>query len=104
MTPLIKESAGWLAPDGKFYPCEFFEHYELAEQLALLYYNEDSADRGLEVRGWAHIQDTGEMRLYGGKELTSAQKNTIMDILAIAIDSEYLNTLNEDLNYYSRND
>ncbi len=100
----IRESAGWLAPDGKFYPCDFLEHYFLAIRLSLLYYDDDKGATTLERRGWVHIQNTGEMLLHYGKKFTNAQKNTVMDIIAVSTDSQYIHGILRDLNYFSDKD
>src|SRR5690242_16579063 len=38
----VCQSAGWLAPNGKFYPCEYYQHDTFATSLAAIYY--DSLD------------------------------------------------------------
>jgi len=87
----LKVSAGWLAPDGKFYPCRYMEHLSEAYRLALVYYNSDNGEKTLEEKGWAKIHDDGIIflliynRSFGkdGK-YTQAQINTLGDLLVLA--------------------
>lgn len=55
-----KESAGWLSPDGKFYPCKYHEHRGLAKSLSAHYYNDiDNGERKLETEGWIKVYADG---------------------------------------------
>lgn len=87
----LKVSGGWLAPDGKFYPCGYMQHIGEAYSLALVHYNSDDGDKTLEEKGWAKICDDGtiflliRIRSFGedGK-YTQAQINTLGDLLVLA--------------------
>lgn len=46
----ITQDDGWLAPDGKFYPCAYGEHNELAWRL-------DMYSREMEQLGWIKVQE-----------------------------------------------
>jgi hypothetical protein len=48
----IEDSAGWLAPDGKFYPCGWMEHTSLQYDLWLSF---DLEHTKLENQGWARV-------------------------------------------------
>ena len=84
------ESAGWLAPDGKFYPCHYMEHDAIAEGLAAQTYNSLEGVRLLETKGWARVGEEGliaqrhgdrdtEMKL----QLTQAQLDTMFDLAMV---------------------
>lgn len=49
----ITQENGWLSRDGKFYPCRYWEHRDLAWSLG---YDE----RNLETLGWIKVQKSGE--------------------------------------------
>jgi len=54
-----KESAGWLAPDGLFYPCENAGHDRLATELAFEIYNSTGGTQTLEKNNWVRISRFG---------------------------------------------
>jgi hypothetical protein len=78
------EVAGWLAPDGRLYPCLRHGHGRFAAVLAhaLGVTQPASLDawRRLERAGWAHLGDGGSLECSG--ELTQAQLDTLGDLLA----------------------
>jgi hypothetical protein len=82
----LKVSGGWLAPDGKFYPCGYMEHLGEAYRLALVLHNDDDGEKTLEEKGWAKILDTGITFLltFERKGYTQAQINTLGDLLVLA--------------------
>lgn len=82
----LKISGGWLAPDGKFYPCSYMEHLAEAYRLALVHYNSDDGEKTLEEKGWAKILGDGVIFLltYDRKGYTQAQINTLGDLLVLA--------------------
>jgi hypothetical protein len=74
-----KEDNGWILPDGKFYPCGFMGHGQLACDLGI-----DSADRGAEDLGWvrcglSEMDGTRNVRIKRDKEPTQAQINKVAD-------------------------
>lgn len=69
---------GWILPDGKFYSCEYMQHNVLADALAN--FNRDQAN----AAGWVEIthplnQPRNYQILYGAKELTQKQLDTLFD-------------------------
>lgn len=44
-----ESGAGWLSPEGKFYPCDFQGHSRVAEYI--LKVSDDQLERG----GWVHV-------------------------------------------------
>jgi len=79
-------SAGWLSPQGQFYPCGYREHSDLAECIckALLSKLQDS--RYLEENGWIRVTTDGHIRGYS--TATSKQVKTLMDIYLLAAKSD----------------
>lgn len=87
----LEVSAGWLAPDGKFYPCRYMEHLSEAYRLALVHYNDQDGEETLEEKGWAKIFSDGiiillkHIRSFDKDEkYTQAQINTLGDLLVLA--------------------
>ena len=89
----LKVSGGWLAPDGKFYPCGYMQHLGEAYHLALVHYNSDDGEKVLEEKGWAKIYSDGlvflwysldHVRAFGDTKYTQAQINTLGDLLVLA--------------------
>ncbi len=62
---------GWLSPDGVYYPCGFYCHYDAAMEIVGVGPSE------LEERGWVHISDS-RVRLERG--LTQPQVDTLFDM------------------------
>lgn len=91
----LKLSGGWLAPDGKLYPCRFMEHLNHAQELAFVHYQErgDGAQR-LEKEGWAKLYSDGVCLLPASYmynrdgEYTQAQLDTLGDLFVLATNEE----------------
>lgn len=60
---------GWLSPEGRHYPCNHGEHFEVAQSL-------ECAEVGLERNGWVHImlEDLDSGYFYCRK-MTAEQRN-----------------------------
>ncbi|MHA2064119.1 MAG: hypothetical protein ACXABY_07035 [Candidatus Thorarchaeota archaeon] len=82
-------SAGWLAPDGKFYPCSYMEHMEYARRLAWVHYRSRDEERKLEAEGWAKVFTDGLVMLpdYDDK-YTQAQLDTLGDLFVLAKEND----------------
>ena len=87
-----KVSAGWLAPNGKFYPCQYMEHLSEARHLAFVHYKErGNGEQRIEKEGWAKIYSDGTCLLPTSYlydqdgEYTQAQLDTLSDLLVLAI-------------------
>ena len=97
----LEVSAGWLAPDGKFYPCRYMEHLNTAYELALVHYNSDRAEKELEDKGWAKIYSDGICILWAHtNEYTQKQIDTIGDLIVLATqlgNTNYADNLAEEL-------
>ena len=86
-----KVSAGWLAPNGRFYPCHYMEHLSEAYHLAFVHYQErGDGEQRIEKEGWAKIFSDGicllpSSYLYNRDgEYTQAQLDTLGNLLVLA--------------------
>ncbi len=83
---------GWIAPDGRFFGCEYGGHYHLARKIVGEIENVFDPERHLEDLGWAKILSgsinrtryTVGMGLY--KKLTDAQLKTLT---SMGLDTAY---------------
>lgn len=57
--PGILGKDGWLAPDGRFYPCQYGEHYSVAKALVAKHFEtiSSTADDVLMQAGWRRLQN-----------------------------------------------
>lgn len=78
--PSLEISGGWLAPDGKYYPCKSHHHERFARQLSLKYYGKEGCGRLLENTGWIHIYAQGNYSPCFSEQMTQAQINTLFDL------------------------
>jgi hypothetical protein len=62
---------GWLSPDGVYYPCGFWNHFEAAMEIAGV------GPSDLEERGWVHISDS---QISVQRGLTQPQMDTLFDM------------------------
>lgn len=97
-THRIQQSPGWLAPDGKFYPCRYFEHDILAGRLSKIYYGTSRSDGSLlEAHNWLRLDYTGFVKSHIHYEgVTQAQIETLSD-LCFHADTEYARNLAHEL-------
>lgn len=71
--PSIVRDTGWLSPEGKFYPCAYGEHAEIAFHLGM-------PERQLEGLGWIKVQEKKFFwDFFGHAKPTQAQINGIFD-------------------------
>lgn len=84
----LKISAGWLSPHGKFYPCSYTEHLDLAYRLAIIYYDSSEGDKALEDNDWAKVCTDGLVFKFKNyeysNEYTQAQIDTLGDLYVLA--------------------
>jgi hypothetical protein len=99
----IEQSGGWLAPDGKFFPCSYYQHDGFARSLAAIYYNSLGGTRVLELNNWIRVYDDGNVGVedYSGFLPTQKQIDTLYEILSsISRDEEYGKTLKENFDFW----
>lgn len=87
----IKQSAGWIAPDGKWFACSGNEHDEIAESLRQQYGIEAVT---LEVAGWIRVQTGGALssRERVSEVLTQKQAETLAKLQDVG-DTKWKNNL-----------
>lgn len=99
----VKESAGWLAPDGKFYTCSYGGHRSLSIKLSCHYYDQiEDSTKILEEKGWIKVYKNGVIGWDESKELenfiTKKQKSTLSDLILIDGSEEW----NSRMNYWAK--
>jgi len=97
----ISQGTGWLASNGDYYPCEYFQHNRIIEHLGkqllgiVIWWD---AIRQLRLDNWATLSEC-YINLEGERYLTDAQRYTIKNIILPSINSpELIKRLNESLN------
>lgn len=55
------QSAGWISPEGDFYPCSWRGHDSLAKAISRVLFNSDLGARELEQNHWARVYSDGEV-------------------------------------------
>jgi hypothetical protein len=71
---------GWLATDGRYWPCRDLQHATTAVEIvnALRLVPKGDAMAHLEDLGWTHVFDDGSVM--GTSPLTQAQMDTLFDL------------------------
>jgi len=95
--PEIKDSAGWLSPEGLFYPCEYGGHLELSYELCIMLNYDNTYSRDFEDRGWLRVDAE---YIPFRKDTTQAQLVTLLKLWCLP--GEYLSKeeLKQTLNYH----
>jgi hypothetical protein len=78
-----KQSAGWLSPDGAFFPCHSWEHDDLADHLSAIYYDSIEGTRALEDKKWIRVHYDGTTSSFAK---TQDQLNTVADLQTVGND------------------
>ena len=108
----LRQSAGWLAPDGRFWPCEYGGHSELERELSFEIYGEYGTWNTIENRGWVKIYPDGLCvppfrwvdHARHDISLTPAQGEALLDLVALDPDSTYGVQMKEQLTYLLKED
>lgn len=105
-----KTDSGWIAPDGKFYECDFEGHQYEAEKIIKVgvvpkatkeeekeMSHRGDAERLLEMRKWVKLS-SGKIRysLSRDEQMTKAQKETVLDY-CIAKNKEHIRVWDDSL-------
>ena len=99
ITPTKTE--GWIAPNGRFYPCKFREHLELAERLSVVYYGTTDGPRDLEKHGWIKVYLDGRTNSTTDDRCTQKQLDTLFWLTdALTVDDEWKENLNKEIRKY----
>src|SRR5262249_61540763 len=91
------QSPGWIAPNGRFFPCPCHEHDSQAENLARKYYSDEvkrkSGTQIFEEKRWVRLLENGAFRvgsgLEGGTRITQAQRHTLFDLASNNKENDY---------------
>ena len=98
---LLGDSAGWLSPEGKFYPCMSWEHDALAEQICLAVLGFEGGVKDLEGLKWLRIYDSGMIVWKGDYDFSVPQIDAIFD-LAMASTGDYKSSMLDDFRYATK--
>ena len=83
-----RQSAGWIAPDGRFYACRYNEHDWLAKCLCICIYDDYpySCSGFLEEKHWLRILSEGVLNWggYRGK-ISQAQYDTLNELAKVSV-------------------
>lgn len=90
-----EDKLGWLAPDGTFYGCAYYDHNETARDLIKSLYHEEviyCPDDYLTQRGWVQISmltlGNVEFTVYLKHNITEAQKSFLKNWRQERIDED----------------
>ena len=83
------QSPGWIAPNGRFFPCPCHEHDSQADDLAKKYYPDEarrkSGTRIFEEKRWVRLLENGSFSvgadLQAIPRITQAQRDTLFDLV-----------------------
>lgn len=80
VSPVIGAYCGWLAPDGKFYACESWEHESFAWRLTEMLGIKDhyNAGRELEAAGWVKLK-SGDWMVICREDVSQRQLDALFD-------------------------
>ena len=85
------QSPGWIAPNGRFFPCPCHEHDSQAEDLARKFYADEAKRKSgtqiFEEKRWVRLLENGAFRvgsdLQAVPSITQAQRDTLFDLVSI---------------------
>ncbi len=91
------QSPGWIAPNGRFFPCPCHEHDSQAEDLARKYYPDEAKRKSgtqiFEEKRWVRLLETGAFRvgpdLQALPRITQAQRDTLFDLATINSENDF---------------
>lgn len=109
--PLV-QSAGWLAPDGRFWACESWQHRFYEQVLSYMVYGEYATYHSIESQGWIKIYPHGvcvrPFRWVDGEmhdlNVTPQQAETLLALVALDPTSEYGKRVSDQLQYFLKED
>ena len=104
----LAQSGGWLAPDGRFWPCKGFEHGYFERVLSYMLYGEYGTRNTIENRGWIKIYPDGLCcrpfrwvdHARHDISVTPAQGDALLSIVALDPTSEYGRQMGAQLTYF----
>jgi hypothetical protein len=86
----IAIGAGWLSPDGLWYPVEDGDHGPMGERISARFYRSLEGDELLRRRGWLRVQPNGTLTTEPGRLITptEGQIDTLRDMSMLQGDGE----------------
>lgn len=94
----VRDECGWLAPDGKFYPCKSWEHDSMADYLYRFVYGkvESGILTKFDKLGWIRVYE--QLCAWHNRiEPTQSQIDTMYELYLIAKDAKKKQSLKWDL-------
>ena len=91
------QSPGWIAPNGRFFPCPWYEHDSHAEELARKYYPDEARRKSgtqiFEEKRWVRLLENGSFRvgpdLQSVPRITQAQRDTLFDLVTVNSENDF---------------
>ena len=91
------QSPGWIAPNGRFFPCPCHEHDSQAEYLAKKYYPDEARRKSgtqiFEEKRWVRLLENGAFRvgsdLQAVPRVTQAQRDTLFDLVSFDRENDF---------------
>ncbi len=95
------QSPGWIAPNGRFFPCPWYEHDSHAEELARRYYPDEARRKSgtqiFEEKRWVRLLDNGSFRvgadLKAVPRITQSQRDALFDLVTVNPETDFSRTL-----------
>ncbi len=97
----VSQSPGWIAPNGRFFPCSWYEHDSRAEELAKAYYPDEARRKTgaqiFEEKQWVRLLDNGAFRvgpdLRSVPRITQSQRDALFDLVMLNPETDFSRTL-----------
>ena len=91
------QSPGWIAPNGRYFPCAWYEHDTRAQQLAENYYPDEARRKSgtqiFEEKKWVRLLDNGTFHvgpdLRAVPRITQAQRDMLFDLITLNPNTEF---------------
>ena len=101
------QSPGWIAPNGRFFPCPCHEHDSQADELAKKYYPDEAKRKSgtqiFEEKRWVRLLENGAFRvgsdLQAMPRITQAQRDTLFDLVNFNKENDFSRMLMMWLNH-----
>ena len=95
------QSPGWIAPNGRFFPCPCHEHDSQAEDLAKKYYADEAKRKSgtqiFEEKRWVRLLENGAFRVGSDLQaipiITQAQRDTLFDLVSVNKENDFSRVL-----------
>jgi hypothetical protein len=93
----LVQSPGWIAPNGRFFPCSWYEHDSQAEDLARKFYPDETRRKSgtqiFEEKQWVRLLGDGAFRvgsdLQAVPRITQSQRDVLFDLATLDINTDF---------------